>query len=296
MPEKENKKIKNSMFVDLFYEDESAEQNDILLYNALHDEPLPEGTKIQKIRIENILYLNFQNDISFGAGGKILIFGEHQSTINENMPLRSLMYIGRAYEQLIPVRDRYKKKRLPIPKPEFYTFYNGTDIWTKEKVLKLSDSYLIQEEDPMLNLTVKVININPNEHHEILEKCPILKEYGLFIDTVRYYQQSKDPEPYRHAIAKCIENNILADYLRKKGSEVRNMLIAEYDYDLDMEVQREEAFEEGRNEALDVGIHAILSTCAEFGISREEASRRLQTQFSISAEEAEIYLQKYWAE
>lgn len=38
------------------------------------------------------------------------------------------------------------------------------------------------------------------------------------------------------------------------------------------------------------------STCAEFGISREEASRRLQTQFSISAEEAEIYLQKYWAE
>ena len=74
------------------------------------------------------------------------------------------------------------------------------------------------------------------------------------------------------------------------------MLIAEYDYDLDMEVQREEAFEEGRNEALDVGIHAILSTCAEFGISREEASRRLQTQFSISAEEAEIYLQKYWAE
>lgn len=296
MPEKENKKIKNSMFVDLFYEDESAEQNDISLYNALHDEPLPEGTKIQKIRIENVLYLNFQNDISFGAGGKVLIFGEHQSTINENMPLRSLMYIGRAYEQLVPVRDRYKKKRLPIPKPEFYTFYNGTDTWAKEKTLKLSDSYIVQEDDPMLDLTVKVININPDEHHEILEKCPVLKEYGLFIDTVRYYQRSKDPEPYRHAIAECIENNILADYLRKKGTEVRNMLIAEYDYDLDMEVQREEAFEEGRNAALDVGIHAMLSTCAEFGISREEASRRLQAQFSISAEEAEIYLQKYWAE
>lgn len=46
MEEKENRKYKNSVFVDLFYEDESAEENDIALYNALHDEPLPEGTKV----------------------------------------------------------------------------------------------------------------------------------------------------------------------------------------------------------------------------------------------------------
>ena len=38
---------------------------------------------------------------------------------------------------------------------------------------------------------------------------------------------------------------ILADYLRKKGSEVINMLQAEYDYELDIEVQREEAYEDG---------------------------------------------------
>ena len=34
-----------------------------------------------------------QNDISFDVGGKILVFGEHQSTINKNMPLRSLLYM-----------------------------------------------------------------------------------------------------------------------------------------------------------------------------------------------------------
>ena len=36
-------------------------------------------------------------DISFDAGGKVIIFGEHQSTVNENMPLRSLLYICLLY-------------------------------------------------------------------------------------------------------------------------------------------------------------------------------------------------------
>ena len=44
MAGKENREIKNSVFVDLFYEDESAEANEIALFNAIHDEPLPEGT------------------------------------------------------------------------------------------------------------------------------------------------------------------------------------------------------------------------------------------------------------
>ena len=66
------------------------------------------------------IYMNFQNDISFDAGGKVIIFGEHQSTVNENMPLRSLLYIGRAYERLVPPRSRYKKKIVSLPIPEFY--------------------------------------------------------------------------------------------------------------------------------------------------------------------------------
>ncbi len=44
---KENREYKNSVFVDLFYENESAAENDIALYNALHDEPLPPGTTVE---------------------------------------------------------------------------------------------------------------------------------------------------------------------------------------------------------------------------------------------------------
>ena len=54
----------------------------------------------------------------FGLGGKLLVLAEHQSTVNENMPLRSLLYIGRAFEQIVPVKDRYRRKKVLLPKPE----------------------------------------------------------------------------------------------------------------------------------------------------------------------------------
>ena len=60
------------------------------------------------------------------------------------------------------------------------------------------------------------------------------------------WQKEKDVEPYKHAIEECIEKGILADYLKRKGSEVVNMLTAEYDYETDIEVQRGEAYDEGR--------------------------------------------------
>mgnify|MGYP004482491635 CR=1 FL=1 len=62
------------------------------------------------------------------------------------------------------------------------------------------------------------------------------------------WQKEKDVEPYKHAIEECIEKGILADYLKRKGSEVVNMLTAEYDYETDIEVQRGEAYDEGREE------------------------------------------------
>jgi len=223
MAGKENREIKNSVFVDLFYEDESAEANEIALFNAIHDEPLPEGTKIRKFRVDNTIYMNFQNDISFDAGGKVIVFGEHQSTVNENMPLRSLLYIGRAYERLVPPRSRYKKKIVFLPTPEFYTFYNGKEKWEKEKELRLSDAYIVKDGEPSLELKVKVINIRPEEHHEILEKCQVLKEYSQFMEIVQNYQISGEEEPYKKAIKECIEKGILADYLMRKGSENMTM-------------------------------------------------------------------------
>lgn len=99
--EKENREHKDSVFVDLFYQDETAKKNLLSLYNALHDTEYQDEDVVRKVKIEDVLYKNFKNDISFEINGQVLVLGEHQSTVNCNMPLRCLLYVGRAYEQLI---------------------------------------------------------------------------------------------------------------------------------------------------------------------------------------------------
>ena len=241
--DKENREHKDSLFVDLFYEDETADENLLSLYNALHGTDYRNRKMIRKLRVGNVLYKNFKNDISFEMDEKVIVFGEHQSTINPNMPLRCLMYAGRAYEQLLEKRARYRTALVKIPVPEFYIFYNGKKEFPLEKEQFLSEAFLDPAGENALELKVKVININAGKGHDILEKCKVLKEYSLFVDTVRKY--SKEEAAIRKAINECIERGILADYLRRKGSEVTNMLIAEYSYEEDMQVKQEEALRIG---------------------------------------------------
>lgn len=255
--EKENREYKDSLFVDLFYSDETAKKNLLSLYNALHDTDFQDDNLIHKIKIEDVLYKNFKNDISFEINGSVIVFGEHQSTVSPNMPLRCLLYAGRAYEQLLDDDARYKTKLVKIPTPEFYTFYNGQKDFPIEKELYLSDAFLESVGQNSLELKVKVININAKKAHELLNKCDILNQYSLFIDTIRKYRKENDS--IKKAINECVEKGILVEYLKRKGSEVRNMLIGEYSYERDMQVKQEEAREEAREEIMQLTVKIIQS-------------------------------------
>lgn len=246
--ERENREHKDSVFVDLFYQDETAKKNLLSLYNALHDTNYEDETIIRKVKIDDVLYKNFKNDISCEVNGLVLVFGEHQSTINRNMPLRCLMYVGRAYEQLVDSKARYRTTLVKIPTPEFYVFYNGEKEQPLEQVLTLSDAFMNPVGENSVELKVKVININSDKAHEVLDKCGILKEYSQFISTVRKY--SDEEGAIKKAIKECIEKGILADYLKRKGSEVENMLIAEYSYEEDMQVKLQEGIWQGRREGI----------------------------------------------
>ena len=56
----------------------------------------------------------------------------------------------------------------------------------------------------------------------------------------------------------CIKEGILADYLTRKGTEIINMFLDEYDYDTDIAVQREEAMEQGaQQQAIQAAINLL---------------------------------------
>ena len=247
-----NRNYKDSVFVDLFAKDIYAKKNFISLYNALHDTNLdPESTSVDPVMIEQVLYMKYYNDIAMLVDNKIVVLVEHQSTINENMPFRLLEYIARIYEKLTSPRDKFGKKLVKLPVPEFYVFYNGTDDFPSEKTLKLSDAF-IQPDDKYgitdyfpLEISVKVININIDTNNPILLRCNVLQQYSTFVEMVRQNIADDIDDPFTAAINMAIDLGVLSNYLERKSTEVRNMLLAEYDYDTDIAVQRKEAFDDG---------------------------------------------------
>ena len=249
-----NRKYKDSVFVDLFSEDERAKENFLSLYNALHGTNLPMSCPVENIRLDNVMYMNIINDVSCLVDGKIIVLAEHQSTVNENMPLRFLQYIARLYEKLQAPTDRYLRKLSKIPTPEFYVFYNGTEDYPETTKLKLSDAFITKPEQVSLELTVQVLNINTDKANKILTACKPLEEYSLFVEEVRKQMQLDSENGFTNAVKICIEKGILKEYLQRKAKEVINMLVAEYDYDTDIAVQREESLRIGIQQGIEQGI------------------------------------------
>ena len=246
---KHNRRYKDSVFVDLFGEDKNAKNNFLSLYNALHGTHLDSSVELKPLRLEHVMYMSFCNDVSCLIDNKIIVLAEHQSTVNTNMPIRFLEYSARLYEQILSPRERYSRRLKQIPTPEFYVFYNGEEKYPSKAELRLSDAFTVKSAQPNLELLVKVININYNKDNKLLENCKPLQEYTLFVEAVRRHIRFDRENGFKNAIKECIRNDILRDYLERKSREVMNMLIAEYDYDTDIAVQREEereiAFAEG---------------------------------------------------
>ena len=61
-------------------------------------------------------------------------------------------------------------------------------------------------------------------------------------------------EGYDKAIRYCIKHGILKDFIVENAKEIESMLVAEYDYDLDMQVQREESYNAGVAQGISQGM------------------------------------------
>ena len=282
-----NRKYKDSVFVDLFSEDEKAKENFLSLYNALHGTKLTAAAQLKNVRLDQVLYMTFYNDVSYLIDNKIIVLVEHQSTINPNMPLRCLEYISRLYETLFESKEKYSRKLLNIPTPEFYVFYNGDETYPSDKTLKLSDAFIEKAVKPNLELTVKIININRQNHHPLLKNCKTMYEYTIFVETVRRWKKTDPQNGFQKAIEECIANDILRDYLKRKTKEVLNMLLAEYDYETDIAVQRAEereiAFAEGISQGVYQNKLETAKNLAEMGFAVEAIAKAT----GLSCEEIE---------
>ncbi|MDR1329949.1 MAG: Rpn family recombination-promoting nuclease/putative transposase [Oscillospiraceae bacterium] len=239
-----NREHKSSVFADFFKDRDRL----LEMYGALKGISYPADTQIELVTLEDVLFQNQINDLAFVLDGRLIVLVEHQSTLNNNIPLRMLIYIGREYERLTDSRDIYRHKLLKIPKPDFIVLYNGTEECPDEFELKLSDAFTEAPEIPdMLELKVKGYNVNDGHNPEILQRSRNMGDYAKFIALIRKKQETGMAlsEAITAAIRQCIDKGIMADYLKKQGSEVENMLMTEFNIDVAKEVWMEEARQDG---------------------------------------------------
>jgi len=266
-----NNKFKNSVFTTLFADPDVLRE----LYCALEDVTLPPDAAVSINTLEDVLFMDLYNDISFEIDGKLVVLIEHQSTINPNMALRLLMYIGRVYEKIVEGRNIYSSKPLPIPQPEFFVLYNGTEPFPDEKIIRLSDTF----EDPLfpgqpekfitsLELEVRVININEGRNSQIAQRCRKLAEYSAFIAKVREFEKKLGDrtEAFKKAVKYCQKHDILKGFMELHATEVLSMLMTEWNWDDALAVRYEEGMEQGREEGLEEGIERGLEEGREKGI------------------------------
>jgi len=242
-----NRKYKATLFSELFSEPNRLRE----LYNALADTNYGIETDIEITTLDSAFFNDIRNDVSFTIGGKYVVLIEHQSTINANMPLRLLSYIARVFEKLTDERAIYHEKLMALPTPEFIVLYNGIKQFPAEETLKLSDAYKgvdnAVEKFGSLELTVRVVNINPGFNDDLLQKCETLNGYTVFIERVR--NLLNNGLNLQDAITEAIKwgktQDVLSAFLTEHGAEVSNMIPGTtFNIDIAKEVWQEEAREE----------------------------------------------------
>jgi len=244
---KTNRNHKDSVFTRLF----SEKSNLLELYSAISGKSYPESTKIEIVTLSDVLYMNQINDIAFVLEDRLIVLLEHQSSINNNMPLRMLRYLSAEYDMIVDRKNLYKQKRIMIPSPEFIVLYNGDKKFPDYKELKLSDSFKSKTPDLYLELVVRVYNINKGHNADMAGRSSVLSGYEEFIAQIKENLKSMElRDAIKLAVKTCISKNILVSFLERHSSEVENMIFGEWNMDDALAVR----YEEGVDEGIDIGI------------------------------------------
>lgn len=271
---------KDTVFRMIFREKENL----LSLYNALNDTTYIEIDDLEITTLENAVYMNYKNDISFVFDFDFeLLLYEHQSTCNPNMPLRDLLYVTRVLQNRIKNENLYSKSLIKIPAPRFVVFYNGTDCQPEQQVLHLSDAFEKRQDEPALELSVIVYNVNLGYNNKLLEACHPLKEYAQYVAQVRANAEKMPlPQAVEMTVDNCIKNNILAEFLAKNRAEAIAVSIFEYDEEKHMKSERKEWREIGYREGLAEGMKAGEDTLAHLLKSLMDAGDREKLQRALS--------------
>lgn len=275
------REIKDSVFTYLFRQPEYTRQ----LYLALH----PEDSDITEqdckiVTLENIITNGMYNDVGIQVRDKLLLLVEAQSTFSKNLSLRLLLYLAASYNGYVVEHklDLYATKPVSIPRPELYVVYTGEkkDI---PDTIKLSELY---GGNGSTESTVKVLRGGDDRD--------IISQYVRFCKITDEQRKKYDytPKAIDETIRICLEENILVPFLQSRQKEVTEMMVTLFDKEQVQEIHDYNI----RQEGVELGIEAFVSSMKEVGAAPETIIEKLVKKFKLPPDTAEKKYSQYSAQ
>lgn len=262
-----NKSYKDRLFRLLFAEKKYG----LELYNALNHTNYSDVEELEIRTLEDAIWMKMKNDVAYLIRD-ILSLYEHQSTMNPNLPVRGLLYFADMFRGILHGKHIYGTKLVTLPTPVYVVFYNGDQEIGDEQWLKLSDAFVHGNEQSKMELLVHVLNINDGHNSQLMERCPILKDYAVLIGKVKAYRGELDfGESVKRAVEECIEEGVLREFLMTRRAEVMNSILTEYNEEQVLADIGQERYEDGKAEGRAEGkAESILELLGEYGNVPEE--------------------------
>ena len=244
------KKYRDGLFRSYF----SDKRRLLRFCNLLTGEDATDPDEIIINTLDGVFFDSFKNDISCLFRKKLLVIVEHQSTINENMPLRMLFYAAELLRQYTDERRNklYTENMIRLPAPQFIVFYNGRKKEVAQREMRLSDAFM---EPTTLALDVKLYNLNAGFNDDFIARDESLNHYCIFVNLVeKLLAEGMD---YEHALMTainyCIAHSIMKEYLLLHKKEVASMLALEYDEAVARQAWIDHGVEIGTERGIEIG-------------------------------------------
>lgn len=259
----------------------------------LQPEQLIDGPTESTYKAEGKKHNQFRDTSKYYRKSEINIASigiENQASEDEDMPIRIMGYdYGQYRHQMDQGRERY---------PSITIVLNFSEKkWEKAKCLK--ELFTIPKELEMMveDYKIRVYDIAYLDDETIEKFTSTFKHVAHFFKNKRkneMYQPLDEKIEERHLEAyldllsvftgdehyKAIEDELLEQQREGKVITMCNVV--------------ERFIKEGKEEGIKEGIKAMVETCYELGLSKEETLQRVQTKFSMPEEEAAEYVEKSW--
>ena len=278
----DNAQYKDRLFNFLFGSEENKAWT-LSLYNAVNGSHYTDPSMIKITTIREVMYLGMHNDVSFLISNEMNLY-EQQSTYNPNMPVRLLQYAGNLYERYFKENslNKYGGRLLQLPVPKLVVFYNGKKEQPDEMILKLSDSFP-EGSDADIEVKVRMLNVNVGRNTLLLDACKPLGEYSWLVDEIRRNNTTNDEDGMSSAVDRAIsdmpDSFVIKSFLELHRTEVKGMLLTEYNEAEAMDLFREEGRAEGVIDTLislvQKGLLSIKDAAAQLGITEAAFQQKM---------------------